>query len=442
MLKVAVIGSGISGMTAALNLTKLGAQVEVFDKEPEIGGRMGVKRIDSTVYCIGGKNIGHSYSNFRKLCADLNAGAFEEFGLNSGSAKQKGGRQINNKKPLASVINVLKMSKLSDITTAAPIIFSILKDRSNSTFSGKFFLTNSKKKSYNKPLSDIFSESFIENVVRPLVVRNNASEPEEVPIANFVTNLAMIFDSYDQLQNGPEQFFTNFCNRVNVRKSCSVQRVSTSQSGKYLVATADSQEVFDAVIVATPANAAAELIKELDGKLSDQLKQIRYFPVGVVIAEYKNAVFSENIRALTFPRESALNNAGAYGTSKLNVVRYTFSGKASRPLLNTNPSIDDLLKLAEAEARSVLNIEKNELLAHTGVVLPTGLCAYSFEHGNTLGEIDLRLQTLPGLFLCGDYIEGVSIEACCLSGVKAANKISEYLKCSDTSLQGTSSAMY
>lgn len=414
-------------MTAAFNVQKFGAHVEVFDKESEIGGRMGVKKINDTSYCIGGKNIGRSYANFRKLCADLDAGAFEEFGLNSGSAKKQAGRQINNKKPLTSVFNVLKMLTLNDVVTVAPIFFSILKDRSNSTFSGRFFLNNSNKKLFKEPLSCIFSESFIENIARPLVVRNNAAEPEEVPVANFVTNLAMIMDSYDQLQNGPEQFFTNFCSKINVRKSCEIDRISINQQGKYLITAGDSQYVFDVVIVATPANAAAKLIKELDDELSDRLKQIRYFPVAVVIAEYKNPVFSKNIRALTFSKDSALNNAGAYGASKLNVVRYTFSGKSSRNLLNSNQSIKNLLKLAETEAKCVLNIERNELLSHTGTVLSTGLCAYTFEHDKTLVEIGLRLQTLPGLFLCGDYIEGVSIEACCLSGVKAAKKVSAYL---------------
>ena len=226
------------------------------------------------------------------------------------------------------------------------------------------------------------------------------------------------------------------------RKLSLVEGISMNKNGQYIIATNNNQNLFDSVVIATPANEAARLIRKLDKDLYIQLTKVRYFPVGIVIEEYKEPVFSENRRALTFSKESALNNAGAYGVSKLNIVHYTFSGMASRSLLNTNPSIDTLLKIAEKEAMNVLNLDRNELLGHTGVVLKTGLCAYSLDHGNTLSEINRRLNSLPGIFLSGDYIEGVSIEACCLSGIKAAKNVFAYLKQSNTDLQGMPSAVY
>ena len=38
--KVIVIGAGVSGLSSAIQLKSLGYDVEIYEKEPQIGGRM------------------------------------------------------------------------------------------------------------------------------------------------------------------------------------------------------------------------------------------------------------------------------------------------------------------------------------------------------------------------------------------------------------------
>ncbi len=50
---IAVIGAGMAGMTCAQQLRALGHRVEVFEREPILGGRLATKRIDRLNYDLG-----------------------------------------------------------------------------------------------------------------------------------------------------------------------------------------------------------------------------------------------------------------------------------------------------------------------------------------------------------------------------------------------------
>ncbi|MEN8146645.1 MAG: FAD-dependent oxidoreductase [Campylobacterota bacterium] len=419
--KIAVIGSGISGLSAAYELQSRGYDVTVFEKEPSVGGRLSTSKLGEKDVSLGGKNIGKKYVEFRRMCRELHVDDFEKFGLNSTSSDSS--LRIDKDRPLKSLLSILTNIPLSDIFKMLPMIRAIKRDRENAYLSGPYFRDLESK---STPLTDVFSEKSILGIIRPLVVRNNGAEAEELTLETFGTNLAMVLDSYEQFTNGPAKLFEKLSELVAIKLNTSVSALCVEDGAVKGVVMADgSKELFERVVVATTADAASHIVKSTNAELSDALDKVRYNPVGILVAEYPSDVFTTEQRAFIFPQENNLSNAGAYGMNDLNIVRYTFSGKVSRDFLASEPSSEELLKVAEQEFTDHTGITLPQpLKAKTGLLLRSGLSAYSSDHTQTLKEIMTGVSKTPGLYLAGDYLEGVSIEACYRSGLNAAEAIS------------------
>lgn len=418
--RAAVIGSGISGLSAAYELQSRGYDVTVFEKEPSVGGRLSSSKLGKKDVSLGGKNIGKKYVQFRRMCRELHVDDFEKFGLNSTSSNSS--LRIDKDRPLKSLLSILTNIPLSDIFKMLPMIRAIKRDRENAYLSGPYFKGLNTKSTL---LTEVFSEKTVLGIIRPLVVRNNGAEAEELTLETFGTNLAMVLDSYEQFTDGPAKLFEKLSGLVTIRLGSTVSALHVEDDTlKGVIMEDGSKELFDSVVVATTADAASRIVRSANAELSETLDKVRYNPVGILVAEYPTDVFTTEQRAFIFPPQNNLSNAGAYGMNDLNIVRYTFSGKTSRDFLASGPSSEELLEVAEKEFTDHTKITLPQpLKAKVGLLLSSGLSAYSSNHTDTLKEIMTGLSKSSGLYLAGDYLEGVSIEACYRSGLNAAEAI-------------------
>ncbi len=71
-MKIGVIGSGIAGLSAAYWLQKEGHEVEVFEKNGFVGGRMSTRVIDGFHFDIGANFLIYNYKAIRELLEELN----------------------------------------------------------------------------------------------------------------------------------------------------------------------------------------------------------------------------------------------------------------------------------------------------------------------------------------------------------------------------------
>ena len=51
--KVAIIGSGLGGLSAAISLRAAGYEVEVFEKNERIGGKLNIKELNGYTFDLG-----------------------------------------------------------------------------------------------------------------------------------------------------------------------------------------------------------------------------------------------------------------------------------------------------------------------------------------------------------------------------------------------------
>jgi len=260
-----------------------------------------------------------------------------------------------------------------------------------------------------------------------MTVRMNGAEPDEIYMGTLASNVRMLLDTYDQFSHGLAPLLRAFLWDYDVRLDTAVEALVVEHGRVTGVRTrhADGRtsELRGAgVILATPAHTTAALAEPVLPDLAAQLRSVSYYPVTLVLAEYDRPIFPSTCRAFVFGAHDALSNAGAYGINDLNLVRYTFSGRASRGVADAADA-DALVSLAETTLASHVPIDSRWRRRFVAKRFNPGLCAYTPQHGVFVDRLHREAGTVAGLHLTGDYIQGASIEACFRSASACARHI-------------------
>ncbi|MGK5642207.1 protoporphyrinogen/coproporphyrinogen oxidase [Streptomyces sp. URMC 126] len=428
--RVAVVGAGVSGLTAALRLDLLGHDVEVIEAADTLGGRFGLDKLGDRPVMTGGKNIGRQYHTFRWFTSELGSAAYESFGYNASRIKDGEVLTLDSERRSQTLKNIRRMGSTRDFARMAAMAARIRADRRNRFLGSRYFSGVSRKHDH-APLSAFFGPEMTDMLVRPMVIRNNGAEPDEVYPGTFGTNLSMLMDHYDQLTGGIQPVLDAFAKRVTVRLNTAVEGLRTRDGRitglRVAEAGGEAEDLdYDGVVLATPAYATAEIVRSARPRLARRLGDVNYFPSTVVLVEYDRDVFTHEVRALAMD-DGPCSNAGSYGQEERHIVRYTYSGREGR-LTDRGPETIDRLT-TETEERLVrhLGAPRAERVALLVKHWPAAYCGYLPYHAEFLAEVREDVAGVAGLELAGDYIQGVSIEACARTGRAAAGRLATHL---------------
>lgn len=327
-------------------------------------------------------------------------------------------------------MSILRHAKFSDIVHLIRYVRAVRRDADNRFLDGPAFIEATK--TTDPTMDHAFSRYVTDHLIRPMTVRMNGAEPEEAYLGNLGTNLALVLDTFDQLTGGFEAALDAFTRTVSIRQGETVTAIDSDSAGTWRIATvgedgSHSELHGDKVVLAVPAGAAAALLAPIAQSAVQLLHDVPYNPVGVIVAEYPRPIFDVTGRALMFPAGHVISNAGAYGKDDRNIVRYTFSGRAARPVLENDPSESELLDLGERELAAAMDTTIPPASAVVSGTWHQGLCAYGPHHHRLMDEIRSSLKNVRGLALAGDYVCGASIEACFRSGERAAEALIDEL---------------
>jgi oxygen-dependent protoporphyrinogen oxidase len=421
--RVAVVGSGPSGLAAAFHLERSGCQVDLIEREPVLGGRFGVGKLGDRPVMMGGKNIGKLYTSFRGFTASLGRPPWEPFGINASRVKDDRVYTLDSSRRGRSAMNFLRSGHPRDVARFASLLLRVRRDERNK-FLGSPYFSELARRSDHAPLSGHFGPYMTKYLLRPMVIRMNGAEPDEVYLGTFGTNLALLMDTYDQLTGSIQPVLERFSERVNVRLGTQVEglvtRSGTVTGLRTSVDGGESEEQgYDGVVLATPAYATAAILRSTHAELSGRLEEVRYFPSTVVLVEYDRPVFTPEVRSLSMD-DGPCTNAGSYGMNDRYIVRYTFSGSHARTPDPPEAQIAAWVDEAEAKlARYVPGAGRALRVRDVTKHWPAAYSAYLPFHGEFLANVRRAVAGQPGLELAGDYIRGVSIEACFRSGTDA-----------------------
>jgi oxygen-dependent protoporphyrinogen oxidase len=426
--RVAVVGSGVSGLAAAFALENAGFSVDLIDREPCLGGRFGIATLGDRPVMMGGKNIGRKYTAFRAFTEALGHHPYQEFGINTSRVEDGQVKALDSSKRLKSLSNVFKMGSPRDLARLVALAARIKRDDGN-RFLGSPYFTELSEQHDSEPLSAHFGPEITRNVLRPMTVRMNGAEPDEVYFGTFGTNLSLVLDTFDQLDRGIQPVLDTMARRVTVRLRSQVEDLLVEDGRVVGLRVAEngspaSDLRYDGVVVATPAHAAADVLRSALPGCASRLDDVNYFPTTVALVEYDRPVFSTGIRALAMD-DGPCSNAGAYGREDRHIVRYTFSGREARGPAPSDEQIDAWIDGGEQRLRRFIPESRpahrvDSVRRHWS----RGYCGYLPFHGRFLSDVRRDVAGLPGLELAGDYLKGVSIEACFRSGEQAAGELS------------------
>jgi oxygen-dependent protoporphyrinogen oxidase len=186
-----------------------------------------------------------------------------------------------------------------------------------------------------------------------------------------------------------------------------------------------------AVILATPAYAAADLVADLDAKAAAALRGIPYSSMAVVNLGYHRSQVAHPLDGfgVLAPSCEGRNFLGLLWASSLfppfapegRVSTIDMMGGSLNPI-REEQSREELIARATADNESVLGASgAPEAINFTR--WPKAIPQYNFGHVERIATLERLERTRPGLYFAGSYRGGVGVPKCWKNAVELADRV-------------------
>lgn len=445
---VAIIGAGLTGLTAAYTLQKAGVKAEVFEASERLGGAVTTRRQGDYLFEQGPSTLLRGHPLVEKLLEELDLA--KDLTLPNPEAKNR--FVVRNGKPVA--------------LPGGPLAFPFSPWLS---LSGKLRLLTEpfrrKGKSSNSETIAQFTErrlgkEVLDYGVNPFVGGIYAGDPHKLSVALAFPTLAeaeakggSLFRGFMKLakekkkargdaprppkgtvsfKEGLEQLPQALAKalRQQPQQNSPLQKVERTNDGCWKLSFADgSSRSFKQILVTTWSEKLAEALPPPPEKQS--WPEIRYAPVQVV--------------TLAFPKDKVGHPLDGFGVLVPEIEKLPFLGVifASSLFAGRAPSDQVLLNLFIGGERNPEgafweeNSVREKVLPAVAKLLsiegppqffaarqwPKAIPQYTLDHQSFLIAREEAEKKWPGFFLAGNAVDGISMPQCLESGHKAAEKI-------------------
>src|SRR5271168_310566 len=452
--QVAVIGAGISGLACAYRLRELGLDVSVFESNSAVGGMIDSVEKDGVLFEAGPQS-------FQGTPALLEL--IRELGLDA---------QLQTADPRAPRY-VLLHGRLRKVPMSpqALLVSTLLNPISRWKIATEPFKKSrppSEEESVAAFVRRKFGHEILEYLVAPFVSGVYAGDPEKLSLKAAFPTLDEWEREYGSVLRGAMKSRPPKEQRTGAPPLCSfthgvaalpraiaakigdglhynAHAVSVDFSGRHAAEACEirvarnGQEqsaAAGAVVIATPAYAAAHLLETFSPHLAQTLSGIAYAPVAVIGSTYYRQQVGDPLEGFGFlvPRGEKVRTLGTVWNSSLfpgraregSVTITSFIGGATDP---------DIIHLPEENIAAIVAEENSRILGITGPPVetavwkyPRALPQYNLGHGHIVEAVRSAERTSPGLFFAGNYLEGPAVGKCVENGFQTAEVVSKYLQ--------------
>ncbi|MDM8558621.1 protoporphyrinogen oxidase [Candidatus Parabeggiatoa sp. HSG14] len=237
-------------------------------------------------------------------------------------------------------------------------------------------------------------------------------------------------------QGGMKTLIESLAQGIRFRPKHAVTKLEREGNNWRITSTNNRSVLAQQVVLSTPANVAASLVKPLDNQLAKYLAGIKIAPLSVVHLGFPRAAIPHALDGTGFltPRQEDFAVTGCLWMSSLfsdrapqgKVLLSTYIGGATQPAAVDWDDERSITAVMEA-LQSLLGIncdpENVRIDRHY-----QGLPLYHGNHTGRIAEIAKHLVHLPGLHLEANYREGISVRDRIARAAKVAEQILAYRK--------------
>jgi len=241
---------------------------------------------------------------------------------------------------------------------------------------------------------------------------------------------------FSSLKDGMQQMVDALLDRLrpeSIRLRQHILRIRPENSGWRAAIEDNGEERYDSIIVATPANVAGELLDGVDRELAHNLLDITYSSSATVTLGYYKQQLGKLPPGFGFlvPRsEGTRMLACTFVHNKFphrappdkGILRCFLGGARDEAVLSL--SDDELLKTVRTELRNLVKLEVNPIFARV-YRWRDAMAQYEPGHIARVAAIEKRVAEIPGLELAGNAYHGIGVPDCIRAGMEAANKVAQ-----------------
>ncbi len=469
-MRIAIIGGGIAGLAAAYELEKArmaGAPAEytLFEQRERLGGSLSSEIVGGAVLERGPDSFITEKTAAAELCRELGLG--EELVPSNDEARKTHIVVHNRLVELPDGLMFLVPTKL--VPTAFTPLFSLPTKARMALELLRRPHPNGHDQSVAELVERHFGQEAVDRLADPLLSGIYGGDATQLSAQTVLPRMVEMETQYGSLTrgmlaahrrmakspsrgtNGGGGIFTalrggmsQLVDALVARLEPSALRLSTAVSelrrtyDGWSVVSGDARESYDAVILATPAWAAGELLTAVDAELGEDLRTIPYsssITINLVYDENRlgdlpsgfgflvPAVEGRAMLASTFVHRKFLGR-----TPPGKAVFRAFLGGANRAAL-LEESDEKLIAIVRRELSEILGakaVPPNVAPEHAQVSRwPRAMAQYAVGHKARMERIEARASALPGLRLVGNAYEGIGVPDCIRMGRRAAQELVE-----------------
>lgn len=447
-MRIAIVGGGISGMVAAYRLrTALGPEAELIllDTRDRLGGILRTTDIEGDPVDLGAEAFVGRRPEIPELMRELGIEDQLVYPAGRRPLVWSGGRahRLPERTLMGIPSDPESIIGLVDAETAARVAAEPTRPLE---------WQRGGDMSVGALVADRFGEQVVQRSVDPLLGGVYAGTADSIGVRAALPPLAAALDGgaesltqavaealpppsatpvFGGIRDGYQVLLEalRLAANVKVETGTAATRLTRTAAGWQL----DPVGAVDAVVLAVPAPAAAELLREVAPEAADIAAGIELASSAVVaLALPPDTPLPENSGILVATDESLRAKAFTLSSRKwphlaardVALVRASFGRFGDDSMLSWTDA--DLIRAAVEDLTAVTGIDIRPVSALVQR-WPGGLPQYAPGHTARIAELRSATADLDGLALAGSYLNGVGVPACAASGTAAAARIVERL---------------
>ena len=454
--RVAIVGAGISGLSAAFMLKKAGWEPVLFDARPRAGGVLETARVDECLVAGGPDSYLAQKPWATALIRELGM-ADDLIGSNDHQRKTyivRNGRLVPMPDGLLMMVPTKVMPMVGTRLLSWPTKLRMGLEL--------FRTAPAKPRPDDVSVADFFRDHYgqeaVDYLAEPLLAGVYGGDPERMSASSVLGRFVELERKYGSLsrgvlaekrkraapaagnqpagpifralKNGMGSLVDRLVGAIGADRfhlGSQVESLERADGGFRLRTSAGSFEAAR-VILATPAYGAAALLGSLEPAAAGLLNQIPYNSSATVALRFEMAELRrppEGFGFLVPRRERQTMVAATYVQNKFN-FRVDPGSALFRCFVGNAAACDENLKDDGSLVEAVLSdLKRLTGLSGTPKAVRVfrwqrAMAQYEVGHARRIAEIQERMRAVPGVCLAGNAYEGIGIPDCVRTGQRAA----------------------